>query len=179
MLWGKDIPVISIIDDTGKETVIELIAGSIDGTDALPPTPDSWAADPQNRVAILTARIESGGKWVIPQTDAGVNRMVYFYKGSGLLVDGMNVSSYKAIQIKSDRDVEIQAADTDCFILMLQAKPINEPVMQYGPFVMNTMQEIQDAFRDYRETEFGGWPWPVRENTHGPGQDRFAKHPEQ
>ena len=176
MLWGKDIPVLKMKDDNGKTTLIELTAGKINDVEALPPTPDSWAADPDNHVTILTARIEAGGTWALPASDPSVNRMLYFYKGERLLVDGNPVSAYKSIQVKPDRGIILEAGNTDCRLLMLQARPINEPVMQYGPFVMNTQEEIQQAFRDYRETEFGGWPWPVRENTHGLEQGRFAKH---
>jgi hypothetical protein len=47
--------------------------------------------------------------------------------------------------------------------------------MQYGPFVMNTQEEIRQAFADYHETEFGGWPWPRRDMVHGKEKKRFAR----
>jgi hypothetical protein len=59
---------------------------------------------------------------------------------------------------------------------MLQGKPIGEPVVQYGPFVMNSEAEIQQAFSDYRRTEFGGWPWPRQDQVHPRTQGRFAKY---
>jgi hypothetical protein len=72
-------------------------------------------------------------------------------------------------------DVEIKATE-ETSILMLQGKPIGEPVMQYGPFVMNTKQEINEAFEDYHKTQFGGWPWKRYDQVHDSDKKRFAKY---
>ena len=61
-------------------------------------------------------------------------------------------------------------------MLVLEGEPIQEPVVQYGPFVMTTEQEIRDAFNEYQKTEFGGWPWDSLEPVNERGSGRFARH---
>ena len=67
-------------------------------------------------------------------------------------------------------------ATTEVQCLLLQGRPIGEPVERYGPFVMNTRDELEQAFADYRATEFGGWPWPTDDPVQPREQGRFARH---
>ena len=61
-------------------------------------------------------------------------------------------------------------------LLLLQGKSIGEPIVQYGPFVMNTRPEIEKAFQDFERTRFGGWPWPSDGPVHARDAGRFARH---
>ena len=78
--------------------------------------------------------------------------------------------------MKAEEEVEIQAVDGPVEILLLQGRPIGEPVAQHGPFVMNTRSELEQAFADYRRTQFGGWPFKEPAPVHPRGQGRFARH---
>jgi hypothetical protein len=73
-------------------------------------------------------------------------------------------------------EIQLENGPTETRILVLQGRPIGEPVMQYGPFVMNTKDEINQAFNDYNNTQFGGWPWPKYDQVHPREKGRFAKH---
>lgn len=176
MLWGDTIPTYTSEDDQGKATIAKVIAGHIDDTQAPPPAPNSWAANPENEVAIWIIQMEAGATWHLPKASAAVNRKLYFYQGADLEIAGQSLDLQHGVDLVPDADVEIQNGDQEAHLLLLQGKPINEPVAQYGPFVMNTQQEIQEAFADYQRTEFGGWPWPQHDHVHPKESGRFARH---
>ncbi len=176
MLWAEDIPVVKISDDSGNKSFIDVIAGKFNEVAALSTTPDSWAADPKNAVSVLTIRMEPHAELKIPASEYEVNRTLYFYRGNNLLVAGTSINEYHLINVKSTEDLTLKNGEEESYLLMLQGRPINEPVAQYGPFVMNTQAEIQQAMQDFQNTQFGGWPWPEREQAHPREQGRFALH---
>lgn len=176
MLWSEDIPIVRMTDENGKSAEINVIAGSLDSVTALPSAPDSWAAEPENEVAVWTIKMEAGARWKIPAASEQAGRNLYFHRGSSVSVDGDEVSSGKAIELKANEETILVNGNSDGYFLLLQGKPIHEPVVQYGPFVMNTQTEIQQAMQDYRQTEFGGWPWSRRDQVHPRDKGRFATH---
>jgi hypothetical protein len=86
------------------------------------------------------------------------------------------VQNNTGVVLRPDVTVPLVAGTQEVDLLLLQGKPIGEPVAQYGPFVMNTRAEIEQAFRDYQSTAFGGWPWADDAPTHGRDRGRFARH---
>ena len=176
MLWAEDIPLDNITDKNGRKIEINVIAGAIDTIASLAVAPDSWAADPVNEVAVWTIKMEADSQWEIPLASEGINRTIYFHVGNTLKINGITVESNMSIELNAAQKVTITSGNSECKILLLQGKPIEEPVVQYGPFVMNSQAEIQQAMSDYRRTEFGGWPWPRRDQVHPRTRGRFAKY---
>ncbi len=138
--------------------------------------PDSWAADPRNEVAIWTIRMAPGAVWTMPPASAGVNRVVYPFVGGKLRIDGQDIALPKAVQLRPEVAATFENGDQETEILLLQGRPIGEPVAKHGPFVMNTRLELQQAYDDYRRTRFGGWPWDRDDPVHPREQGRFAMH---
>jgi len=145
----------------------------------LAPPPDSWAAQADTDVAIWTIRMVPGAQWTLPAAiGKGTRRMLYFFKGASVQITGRNIDAHSAIELAGNTDVALANGDTPAEFLLLQGRPIAEPVAQHGPFVMNTQAEIQQTFSDYRRTQFGGWPWPAADPVHGRDPARFARHPD-
>lgn len=176
MLWREDIPVVEVKDDNGKVTKVDVIAGNLNGVEALSPTPNSWAADGENDVAVFTIKMEAGAVFTLPTFTKGVNRNLYFYKGESIDIDGKTIGNYNMVTLNPSVPTTIVNGSEDAYFLLLQGKPIGEPVVQYGPFVMNTEQEIRDAITEYQRTQFGGWPWPMKEQVWDRSKGRFANY---
>ncbi|HVR21679.1 MAG TPA: pirin-like C-terminal cupin domain-containing protein, partial [Polyangiaceae bacterium] len=70
-------------------------------------------------------------------------------------VNGTGVTQHDFVVFENDGERVHVEADGETELLVLSGEPIDEPVVQYGPFVMNTEQEIMDAFRDYSGGKFG------------------------
>jgi redox-sensitive bicupin YhaK (pirin superfamily) len=177
MFWHEDIPKLRFADASGAATHVSCVAGHLAGVDALPPPPDSWAAQADADLAILTLRLEPGARWTLPAaTGTGTRRLLYFFKGTRLSMAGQWVEPGQVIEVLAGAPLALCNGDTESELLMLQGRPIGEPVAQYGPFVMNTQDEIAQTLADYRRTEFGGWPWSVPDPVHPRDSGRFALH---
>jgi quercetin 2,3-dioxygenase len=174
MLWAEDIP---RLQADGAEVVG--VAGRLPALDAAPlsPPPDSWAADPAADLAIWTVALEPGARWTLPAAaGAATQRRLYFFAGDRVTVGGRAVDGHAAIDVPAGRALDLVAGRERCELLLLQGRPIGEPVVQYGPFVMNTADEVRQAFADYQRTQFGGWPWETAAPVHGRDPARFARH---
>lgn len=176
MFWKEDIPVITHTDEQEKSTTVQIVAGGFGDAKALEPTPDSWASDPEHAVSVYTVEIEAGATWTLPKTNASANRSVFFYKGASIDIDGQSIASNHLIELSAGEDITFVNGVENAYFLILEGKPIGEPVVQHGPFVMNTHEEIREAMRDYGKTQFGGWPWPENEMAHPRDRGRFALH---
>ena len=188
--WAENIPCALYCDDAGAIAEVLIVAGdyrdqaSANSTDAvsysaLPPPQNSWAADPASDVAIWVIRLAPGAAITLPPANSPLaRRAVYLLRGAGLVIDEqqfdqrvmLEVAAVQALPIKNNGAEKIE-------LLLLQGRPIGEPVVARGPFVVNTQQELIQTIDDYQRTEFGGWPWPTRWHTHGQS-GRFAQYPD-
>jgi redox-sensitive bicupin YhaK (pirin superfamily) len=171
MLWSETIPTV-----VTPGVNVDVIAGSLDGHRAPNAPPDSWASHELGDMAIWLIRIDPGAEWTLPGGPQGVNRMLHCFQGTDLAVDGIPISSGIGARLAGDAPVTIANNGEPAEMLLLQGRPIGAPVFQLGPFVMNTPEELQQAFDDYRRTGFGGWPWASRDPVHARTEGRFALH---
>ena len=178
MFWRKTIPQRTVRDAAGKATEVTVIAGQYGDATGNPPPPQSWASRAEAHVAIWTLRLEPGAKFTLPAAPAGANRKLYYFRGVSLKIGGVTLASQTGAQLRADVPAVLENGASESELLLLQGTPIGEPVVQSGPFVMNTRSEIQQAYSDFRATRFGGWPWPSDDPVHGQEAAHFARHPD-
>lgn len=182
MFWANEVPKYTSAD--GKASVTVWFGDYfVKGKNENKPPPNSWASDPANDVAVLHITLLPGGTLVVPKAQIGktCNRSLYFVEGYdlGASIGGTVVKEKggRCMEVDASIDMEIKLRDDatgSCEFLLLQGKPIDEPVVQHGPFVMNSQSEIHQAFDDYRRTRFGGWPWKRDDMVFSQDKGRFA-----
>ena len=102
-------------------------------------------------------RLPAGKEFSAPLA-AGRNAFLYVYEGSAQIGAGGAARPLpnRAAGVLSDGDaVRVTAGAGGVQFLLLAARPLHEPVVQYGPFVMNTREEIEQALADYRAGRLG------------------------
>jgi quercetin 2,3-dioxygenase len=135
-LQAEDIPEV-VLPDSGK---VRVIAGGY--ADASGPI-QGLTTEP----LYLDVHLPAGGRFSSPLT-SGHNAFVYPYEGS-VRIGATDVPLQSAALLSTEGQLDISAGE-GTRLLVLAGKPLNEPVVQYGPFVMNTVDEIQQAISDYQ-----------------------------
>jgi redox-sensitive bicupin YhaK (pirin superfamily) len=128
---------------------LKLIAGrlSIEGQDLAGPinaTPDAMATDP----LYVDVTLPAGRMFQLP-VSAGHHAFVYPFEGE-VTIAGASVGKHNAAVLSDGDRVTVTAGPAGARFVLVAGKPIGEPVVQYGPFVMNTREEIEQAVADFR-----------------------------
>jgi quercetin 2,3-dioxygenase len=170
MRWAEEQPLFT------DGMSVRIVAGSLGGESAPAAPVDSWAADSDNEFAIIELRGEPGTALSLPAASPGVERMVYVFGGSAT-IKNEQLGPMTVNRLDTTIGAHIIAGNEGLNALILQSRPIGEPVARHGPFVMNTRAELVAAYDDYQSTQFGGWPWDRSDPVHV-GEQRFARHPD-
>lgn len=134
----KDIPA---VEEPGLRVMV--ISGGFRGA--------SGHALTQFPVTYLDAHLSAGASFACPIED-GQACLLYFHLGEGSLGTAKTPVRRGDLAILGKGDaVAVTAGTAGCGFLLLAARPNNEPIARGGPFVMNTREEIGQAFRDYRD----------------------------
>lgn len=174
ILWAEKIPKLKpnpLVD-------VSLISGSYQGNSYHQAPQKSWAADEDNEVNILLVKMQPKAEFHFASAKNKTNRTLYFFEGDEISVNNEKIKGHKALMLDPSIELKVSSQDEAVEFLILEAKPIGEPVVQYGPFVMNSQAEIMQTFQEYQRTQFGGWTWSQHDMVHGPKIERFAKFPD-
>lgn len=134
-LQKDDIPSV-----TADGVTVNVISGTFGG--------QTGPIDPLTDVFMATVELTAGSRVVLP---APRDRSTLLYVVRGALT---GAGEFHLVDLNDDGDEVELIAERDTLVIFGHAAPLNEPVVQYGPFVMNTQQEIVEAIRDYQSGRF-------------------------
>jgi len=175
MLWTEKLTRIKSEDGKTRVTVMVDTSNSFSNAQKVVPS-DSWANYPDVELAILIIEMDPFAEYQLPlSTQSTMNRNLYFFEGDTITLDDKEIKLNSGVSLVPTIGVTIKNGNQKSRMLLLQGKPIGKPVVQQGPFVMNTHQELVMAYDQYSKTNFGGWPWESHEPIHPREKGRFAK----
>lgn len=179
MLWNEQVPVIERTSGTGAVARVRVVAGTFDGVTPPSPPSASWAADPANDVAIWLVDLEPGASITLPAQNTDETKRMLYVHGDGANVDvaGILVGTGEGfVQDSKGAPTLTARGSRPAHVLVLQGREIGEPVVQHGPFVMNSELEIVQAMNEYRATGFGKWRWETDDPVYPASETRFADY---
>ena len=165
---------------------------------------NSWAGDEANDVGVFYVEMyaeKSREEVRVPKAriESEANRYLYFVEGEEMMINGrekiqkrtgceldasqsftVKCTKLSQSQESHTRDSESSRSSSSsgtnkCAFLILQGRPIREPIRSSGPMVMNTNEELRKAFQDFDRTQFGGWPWKSNDVVFPKAKERFMR----
>lgn len=107
---------------------------------------------PYTEPYILDLRLPAGSS-VRPELPTGHRALLYVYQGDAQVQQSHEVKAGRLVRLDDQGDLLIDSTE-GAGVLLIAGKPLHEPIVQYGPFVMNSREEIEQALRDFRDGSF-------------------------
>lgn len=104
--------------------------------------------DPHTDIQYLDVTLAPGSRFT-HRLDAALNAFLYLFEGAAEIA-ATHVSIRRLVVLAAGDELEVTAPPAGARFLLIAGRPLNEPVVQHGPFVMNTEEEIRQAFEDFR-----------------------------
>ena len=143
----RDIPTEHIPEFITEEGVtVRVIAGESHGVAGAVKRPDT-------EPLYLDVHLPAGGRFS-QKLPVGHNAFLYTYRGEAQVAGQAVPDRHMAILANDGADGIVIEAAGPTQVILVAGRPLNEPIAQYGPFVMNTAQEIQQTLKDYRDGKF-------------------------
>lgn len=120
---------------------VRVIAGQFDGQ-------EGPIQQPEQRFLMLDVRLEQNAALTVP-SEQQQTRLAYVYAGT-VTVNDQQVERGELVRLNQTDDLQLKSVNSSVGIIILAGEPIGEPIAQYGPFVMNSQAEIEQALRDYQ-----------------------------
>ncbi|XUB36359.1 hypothetical protein IGI41_001353 [Enterococcus sp. DIV0876] len=170
--WHEDTPIVPLANKNEDKNFLKILAGHYYDVYAERPEEHSYGFEEENHINIWDGKLEKGETISIPSFPEDVK--VQFYVGEGKFkTDETFIERNSLLIYTSDREVTF-TAEEDAEFMVFIGKEIDEEVYAYGPFVMNTREEILQAYEDFQKDQFGGWPWETDAPTIPPEKGRFS-----